>query len=133
MTAPRDLHSYKHFYLVNLHLQPGQVLPTFTPVMRDSVTRKYPRVSGGAVQGMALYYTDEPVNEDSPGDLMKHTTLVTRGGPNVVRPDKDDAELLRQLQHSGTFSTEALRDAEDNATVMSATLAADGHFRFGLL
>jgi hypothetical protein len=130
MATAKDVNSYKYCYIVNLTKGEGQVFPTYTPVVRDPVSGKFPRISGEAVSTMALYYVDEVVDEDSPASVAKHTTVVLRGGPNVIRPDSDDEAILRRINESGTFTEGEYRAAVDNATVMATQLAADGHFKF---
>lgn len=131
-TKPRSVHSYKYAYAVNLHLQRDQTLPTFSPITRDQLTREFLRVSGNGMSTVALYYTDERVDYENLAEHEKHTALVLKGGPNVIRADTDDQAILNQMKEGG-WSEDSFNKALHVADEMQAVLAADGHFKFSLV
>jgi hypothetical protein len=126
---PRELSSYKYLYIVNLHLQQDQSLPTFTPVPREPEGH-FPRISGQSMSDKALLYTDTGLDDKNIGQL---TEEVLRGGPNVLRPDADDTALMQQLQKEGKYSEESFARAAAASDELKATLAAQGHFKFSLV
>jgi hypothetical protein len=130
-SKPKDLQSYKYLYIVNLHLQPGQKLPTFTPVPREGPENVFPRIAGQRMAKMALYYTDELVTEEN---IERVTEMILRGGkPNIIRPDEDDQALYQIITSKHGLSEAEFAKAVAAADEMKAIMAADGAFKFSLI